>query len=107
MGITDAFRDAELLVGALEDTWSNGRPYDEAMGEYQRTRDEDSVAMFEFTTMLATLAAPPPEMQQLFGAVAGNQEAMDQFARVNGATMSPADFFAEENLGRIFAAAAQ
>jgi hypothetical protein len=61
--------------------------------------------MFEFTTMLAMLEPPPPEMQQLLGAVHGNPEAMDQFARVNAATMSPAEFFAEENLGRIFAAA--
>jgi 2-polyprenyl-6-methoxyphenol hydroxylase-like FAD-dependent oxidoreductase len=107
MGISDAFRDAELLAGALQEAWSGSRPYDEAMGEYQRTRDEDSVAMFEFTTMLATLEPPPPEMQQILGAVAGNQEAMDQFARVNAATMSPAEFFAEENLGRIFAAAGE
>ena len=105
MGITDAFRDAELLAGGLHDAWSGTRSFDDAMSEYQRTRDEDSLAMFEFTTMLARMEPPPPEMQQLLGVVHGNQEAMDQFARVNGATMSPAEFFAEENLGRIFAAA--
>jgi hypothetical protein len=30
---------------------------------------------------------------------------MDGFARVNGGVTSPAEFFAEENVGRIFAAA--
>ena len=105
MGITDAFRDAELCATALRQAWAGERSFDDAMGEYQRTRDEDSFASFEFTTMLATMEPPPPEMQQLLGAVAASQDAMDQFARVNGATMSPADFFAEENIGRIFAAA--
>jgi len=37
----------------------------------------------------------------------GNQEAMDGFARIFAGTNSPADFFSEENVGRIFAAAAK
>jgi hypothetical protein len=75
------------------------------MGEYQSTRDEHVLPMFDFTTQLATLEPPPPEMQQLLGAVHGNQEAMDGFARVNAGVTSPAKFFADENVGRIFAAA--
>jgi hypothetical protein len=43
--------------------------------------------------------------QQLLGAVHGNQEAMDGFARVNSGVTSPAEFFSEDNVGRIFAAA--
>jgi len=38
--------------------------------------------------------------------VHGNQEAMDGFARVNAGVTSPAEFFSEDNIGRIFAAAA-
>ena len=60
--------------------------------------------MYEFTLQLARSEPPPPEMQQLLGAVHGNQEAMDGFARVNAGVTSPAEFFAEENIGRIFAA---
>jgi hypothetical protein len=44
-------------------------------------------------------------MQQLLGAMHGNQEAMDGFARVNAGVTSPAEFFSEENVGRIFGAA--
>jgi hypothetical protein len=55
--------------------------------------------------MLAMLEPPPPEMQQLLGAVAGSQEAMDGFARLNASTISPVEFFSEENVGKIFAAA--
>ena len=81
------------------------RSFDDAMGEYQATRDEHVLPMFEFTCQLATLEPPPPEMQQLLGAVHGNQDAMDGFARVNAGVTSPAEFFSEENVGRIFAAA--
>lgn len=104
-GIMDAFRDAELCANALDESWTGARAFDVAMGEYQQTRDQRVLPMFEFTTQLATLEPPPPEMQQLLGAMLGNQAAMDGFARVNAGTTSPAEFFSEENVGRIFAAA--
>jgi 2-polyprenyl-6-methoxyphenol hydroxylase-like FAD-dependent oxidoreductase len=104
-GITDAFRDAELCTNALDQSLSGSRSFDDAMGDYQSTRDEHVLPMFEFTCQLATLEPPPPEMQQLLGAMHGNQEAMDGFARVNAGVTSPAEFFSEENVGRIFAAA--
>ena len=61
-------------------------------------------ALYEFTCQFARLEPAPPETQQLFGAMHGNQEAMDGFARVISGVVSPADFFSEENLGRIFRA---
>jgi len=62
------------------------------MGEYQHDRDEQVLPMFEFTCQLATLQPPPPEMQQLLGAIQGNQKAMDGFARMNAGTITPAEF---------------
>ena len=106
-GIHDAFRDAELCANALDGTFSGARAFDVAMGEYQTTRDEHVKPMYEFTTQLATLEPPPPELQQLLGAVHGNQEAMDGFARVNAGVTSPAEFFSDENVGRIVAAAGE
>ena len=102
---SDAFRDAELCADALDEAFSGARSFDDAMGEYQSTRDEHVLPMYEFTCQLATLEPPPPELQQLLAAVHGNQEAMDGFARVNAGVTSPAEFFSEENVGRIFAAA--
>jgi 2-polyprenyl-6-methoxyphenol hydroxylase-like FAD-dependent oxidoreductase len=104
-GISDAFRDAESCAHALDESLTGARSFDAAMGEYQATRDEHVLPLFEFTCQLATLEPPPPEMQQLLGAVHGNQAAMDGFARVNAGVTSPAEFFSEENVGRIFAAA--
>jgi hypothetical protein len=75
------------------------------MDDYQRERDSRVKAMYEFTCELATLEPPPPEMQELLAAVAGKQEAMGGFARMNAGTISPAEFFAPENVAAITAAA--
>ncbi|CAN5754521.1 NAD(P)/FAD-dependent oxidoreductase [soil metagenome] len=104
-GIQDAFRDAELCAEALDQAFCGAAAFDEAMAHYQQTRDQHVLPMYEFTCQLATLKPPPPEMQQLLGAVHGNQEAMDQFTRVGAGVTSPAEFFAPENVAGIFAAA--
>src|SRR5436190_985858 len=64
-GISDAFRDAELCSSALDSTFNGARSFDDAMSDYHRTRDADVLPIYEFTTQLATLEAPPVEMQQL------------------------------------------
>jgi hypothetical protein len=61
--------------------------------------------MYDFTCQLATLEPPPPEMQQLIAAIHGKEKAMDAFARMNAGTLSPAEFFAPENINRMTAAA--
>jgi 2-polyprenyl-6-methoxyphenol hydroxylase-like FAD-dependent oxidoreductase len=104
-GIHDAFRDAELCVTALDETFSGARSFEAAMGDYQSTRDRQVLPMYELTTQLATLEPPPPEFQQVLGAIHGNREATDGFVRVTAGVSSPAEFFSEENIGRIFAAA--
>ena len=90
---------------ALDETFSGRRPFDAAMGDYQRDRDAHVLPMYEFTCQLATLQPPPPDMQRLFGAIHGNQHAMDGFAQMNAGTISPALFFAPENIDAIMAAA--
>ena len=40
------------------------------MSAWNQARDRDVLPLSEFTTQLATLEPPPPEMQQLLGAVA-------------------------------------
>jgi 2-polyprenyl-6-methoxyphenol hydroxylase-like FAD-dependent oxidoreductase len=104
-GITDAFRDAELCATAIDEALSGQRPFDEAMAAYQATRDEQVLPIYELTQQIASLEPPPPELAQVLGAAQGNQEAMDGFAQVNAGTLSPVEFFSEENVGRIFAAA--
>lgn len=103
-GISDAFRDAELCGTALDEAFSGARPFDVAMTAYQSARDQKVLPMYEFTCQFAALAPPPPEVQQLLRAAHGNQEAMDGFVRVFSGVMSAAEYFSEENVGRILAA---
>ena len=86
-----------------DEVFSGARPFEDAMGDYQATRDAHVLPMYEFTTQLATLEPPPPDLQQLLGAVHGNQDAMDGFARVNAGVTSPAEYFSDENVERILA----
>ena len=84
--------DAERCADALDQAFTGARTFDDSMGEYQRDRDEHVLPMYEFTCQLATLEPPPPEMQQMIGAIHGNQKAMDAFAQMNAGTISPTQF---------------
>ncbi len=75
------------------------------MDDYQSARDGQALPMYEFTCQLAALEPPPPELENLLGAMRGNQDAMDGFARLNAGVMSPVEFFSDENVGRILASA--
>jgi 2-polyprenyl-6-methoxyphenol hydroxylase-like FAD-dependent oxidoreductase len=104
-GIQDAFRDAERCARALDETWSGRRAFEDAMADYQTARDEQVLPMYELTAEIASLEPPPPELRRILEAARGNQEAMDAFARVSAGVTSPAEFFSEDNVRRIFAAA--
>ena len=106
-GISDAFRDAERCSDAIDQWLGAGRPFDEVMGAWHRDRDAHAMPIYEFTSQLATLEPPPPEMQQLLGAMQGNQDAMDGFAGVVAGVVSPVEFFSEENVTAIFGAVTQ
>lgn len=100
-GICNAFVDAERVAAALDEIWSGRGSYDEIMGRCQAERDAATLPMYEFTTQQATFEPPPPELQELLGAIAGNQPAMDAFVSLNAGTMSPLEFFDPDHLARL------
>jgi hypothetical protein len=71
------------------------------MAAYQVARDARALPIYEFTTQLAALEPPPPQLQQLLGALAGNPEGMSSFVSVVAGTMSPIEFFDPEHIGRL------
>ena len=93
-GITDAFHDAERCADAIDSYLSDASSYEDAMGRYHQARDEHALPMYEMTCRLALLEPPPPEMQQLLGAIQHDQAAMSRFAQMNAGTISQAEFFA-------------
>jgi 2-polyprenyl-6-methoxyphenol hydroxylase-like FAD-dependent oxidoreductase len=104
-GITDAFIDAESLTEALTAALSGNGAFEEPLAAHETARNERVRPMYEFTNQLAALEPPPPEMQALFGALRGHQDATNAFlSAITGAIPLP-DFMSNENLGRIMAAA--
>lgn len=101
-GITDAFHGAELLADAIDSGLGGRRPLDGALEEYERQRNQAAFPLYEFTCQFATLAPPPPEMQQLLGALRGNQKQTNRFFGLFAQTVSVAEFFSPENMREIF-----
>jgi flavin-dependent dehydrogenase len=102
-GITDAFRDAELLAAAIDAGFSGRTVLDDALADYERQRNEATMPLYEMTAEMATLQPPPLEQQQLIGALVGNQPQIDRFIGTIAGTASIPEFFAPENIGAIFA----
>jgi 2-polyprenyl-6-methoxyphenol hydroxylase-like FAD-dependent oxidoreductase len=100
-GITDAFRDAELLAEAIDAGLSGRQPLDEALADYERSRNEAAMPIYEFTHQLAGLQPPGAEMQELFAAIRDDQEQTDRFFGTIAGTVPLAEFFSPENLGLI------
>jgi hypothetical protein len=75
------------------------------MSDYQLARDTHVLSMYDFTTQLATLEPPPPEMQRLLGALRGSRDAMDAFVSVTAGTVSPVEFFDPGHIERLMNAA--
>lgn len=105
-GITNALRDADLLADLLHQGLSAQRDLDDAMAEYAPRRDAVSVPLHLFSQNMAKLAPPTDEVVQLFTGLGQDQAQADRYFGVFGQTVSPNDFFSEENLRKIAASAA-
>lgn len=75
-GISDAFRDAELLAEAIDIGLSGRRELAEALGNYERRRNEETMPIYEWNHQLASLDPPSPEMYQF---LRGNQAETNRF----------------------------
>ena len=104
-GITDAFRDVELVVEAIDAELSERRSLEEALANYERQRNEMALPLYEYDAQAASLQPRPPEMQQLIAALQGNQEQTIRFFGLAEGTTSFSKFFSPENIQRIMAAA--
>lgn len=100
-GISNAFRDAELLAEAIDAGLGGKRPLAMTLVDYEQRRNEATRPMYEFIYGLAALEPFPPEMQRLFAALLGNQPEIDRLFGVLGGTVSLSEFFAPDNIKRI------
>lgn len=105
-GITDGFRDAELLADAIDDSFTGRLPGDEALAGYEQKRNEAVMPMYQLTCELAKLEPPRPEMQSLFAALRDNEEESGRFLGTIAGTVPIPEFFSPENMRRITGAKA-
>jgi len=98
-GITDAFRDAELLADAIDAGFSGRAALDDALAGYERERDARIRPLYELTYELAALQPPSPEQQELFAALRDDQRTADRFFGTIAGTV-PVDEFFGAPLGR-------
>jgi 2-polyprenyl-6-methoxyphenol hydroxylase-like FAD-dependent oxidoreductase len=101
-GISDAFRDAELLAEAIDAGLSGREPLDDALANYEAHRNEAALPMYELTSQLARLQTSF-EMEQLFHALQRNQDETNRFFGTIVGTVSIPQFFSASNLQRIIA----
>jgi flavin-dependent dehydrogenase len=106
-GITDAFRSAEWLAGAIDAGFSGRQPLEQAMAAYEKTRNESETPYFDLTTQLAALAPPPPELAALLAALQFNSEQRSRFFGVLAHAVPVQDFFSAANMAAIMAGSKQ
>jgi 2-polyprenyl-6-methoxyphenol hydroxylase-like FAD-dependent oxidoreductase len=97
-GITDAFRDAELMAETIDAGLSGRRGMASALGDYERQRNEETLPIYELNAHLARLGLPSSEMQKLLGTLHGNQAETNRFFGVLAGTVPLLEFFASEHI---------
>ncbi len=104
-GISDAFRDAELLADALDDSFAGRAETAQSLAAYERKRNDAAMPVYRLTCDLARLEPPSEDMQRILGALRGDEEQTGRFLGTIAGTVPISEFFAPENVGRILAGA--
>ena len=99
--VNDAFHDAELLSEAIDKGLAGGQPLQVALADYEQRRNKMDMPLYELNCQMATLEPPSPEMQHLLSVLLSNPTEASRYAAALAGTISPAEFFAPENMARI------
>jgi flavin-dependent dehydrogenase len=100
-GISNAFRDAELLADAVHEAFSAGRRPDRDLTAYHRHRDAAARPMYDFTVALAELRPLTAASRRLFAALPGNRPAIDRFLAMYAGVAPVRGFLSPRNLLRV------
>lgn len=105
MGISNAFRDAELLADAVHEGLSGDVPLEQATAPFEARRNEASLPLYGFSRDMALLEPPPEVMIDLFTALQYSQPDIDAYFGIFAQSCRVQDFFAPENVERIITSA--
>lgn len=106
-GISNAFRDADLLSEAVHDGLAAGASLDEVVASFGAERDAASVPLYEFARESGKLEPPPQQIMDLFAAMPGQQQAINDYFGVFAQTVPVTQFFSEANFVKILSQAGQ
>jgi len=107
LGITDAFRDADLLAAAVHDGLSGRRSLGDALAEYERRRNEATMPDYRMNIERARFTSISPTERTLRSVLHGNAAATRQFFLTIEALAPYEAFFGPENMGRLMASVPQ
>jgi 2-polyprenyl-6-methoxyphenol hydroxylase-like FAD-dependent oxidoreductase len=100
-GITDAFRDAELLTEAMDAGFSGRHSLEAALADYEGQRNAVAMPVAELVRQFASLTLPPPEQLQFFAALRENPVETSRLFGTVAQVVPVSEFFAPENMRRI------
>ncbi len=103
-GISDSFRDAELLADAIDDGLSGRRPYSDAMADYERNRNEAAAPLYQLTLNAARYNQHTPNALQLRAALRKRADINSYIGVITGSIVIE-EFFNEQNIQRILSEA--
>jgi flavin-dependent dehydrogenase len=104
LGISDAFRDAELLSDALDLGFSGSAPTEPTLAAYERKRNDASKPFYDMTLDTARMEPLRVEQAELLRALQRDPAAASQFFGVLTMAVQPAAFFSPQNLFRLIGA---
>jgi menaquinone-9 beta-reductase len=81
-GLTDALRDAELLVHAVDEGLTGAMPMTAALAGYERVRDDLSGTLLDVTDAVATFDWRLPDLQVLHNQLSAEMQEEARFLRV-------------------------
>ena len=96
-GITDAFRDAELLAEAIDSSFSRGTPLQEALDTYEYRRNAALKPIYDFIVDHAAMEPFDDAFQDVLAALRGNPTGLSNFFGVIQNTVAWADCFSPQN----------
>ncbi|MDF3284427.1 MULTISPECIES: NAD(P)/FAD-dependent oxidoreductase [unclassified Gordonia (in: high G+C Gram-positive bacteria)] len=101
LGITDAFKNAELLADRITEGFGGARPMAEALESYELERDAASVHSFDFTVAISDLSLTPYH-DSVFRAASHSPRYTKKFFGHIGGGISAEEFFDPEALAELY-----
>jgi flavin-dependent dehydrogenase len=102
-GISDAWRQAELLAEALQEIFDRGTAENAALGKFERARNEANSSYYRWTCRLAALETVPESRLGVYRAMTQNRAQADHFTSLMAGVASPDSFWSDDNVARILA----